>query len=300
MPVGNKVISFAERYRQRLTQAALRAGLGAASTPAFLAGNDPRWATRAVVELATQSFDADMLGVGSSPWRGDVASLGLVVPTVATPDQTRRYLFRLLAAEIPNGKAMIIRGIRQLATIRAFGRAAVDCVAVPFELEVTSPGWHFFDGNISWHLRWEPNLYSPESVFDPAGPPPALSPSMSGTDSALLYIPPSLPYFPPGAGIPPGADVEFLGTWRDMRFPWTSTDWTLAIPLVGPGILRYYASVHQTNAATRCPLGPIGATVGRPEDRFVAAFQADGQVIYGRVAGALSLELFPWCQEFAP
>lgn len=271
---------------------------GVVGHPSFLGSADPRWDCRAVIELFTQSFDPDLLGIGSTPWLGDSSALGVRVPDNATRSQAERYLIRLLQVEIDKKRAIVIRGIWQYATIRTVPQSrSTECGPVPVELEITSPGWHFQDGNISWHLRYEPHRFSPESVNDPAQPDGA-SPSMSGQDAALLYVPPFLPYTPPGAGIPPGADVDLLGTWRDMRYL-DPTARELSIPVLGPGRVTFYASVHQTNAVTRCGLN-IPAGVGRPEDQFVSAFEeldTPLPVVYGRVAGGLAVELFPCCED---
>ncbi len=248
--------------------------------------------------MVSQSFDPDFLGVGSSPWEGDASSIGVVIPHGPTRSQAERYMVRLLQVEIDQRRAIIIRGIWQYATIRALPMSrSAGCGLVPVELEITSPGWHFQDGNISWHLRYEPHRFSPESIYD-ANQPNGASPSLSGQDSALLYVPPFFPYTPPGAGIPPGAAVDFLGTWRDLRYQDPSSN-ELAITVLGPGRVTFYASVHQTNPLERCGLN-LPAGVGRPEDQFVAAFEETNDapdVIYGRVAGGLAVELFPCCED---
>jgi hypothetical protein len=272
-----------------------RAGLGHGSA-SFIGDGDPRWDCHSIVEMVTESFDPDLLGVGSSPWQGDASSIGIRVPTGPTRFQTERYWFRLLQVQIDKRRAIIIRGIWQYATIRASAQSSTPpCHGVPVELEVTSPGWHFQDANISWHLRLENHKFTPESIYD-ANQPNGASPSVSGQDAALLYVPPFLPYRPPGAGLPPGAAVDFLGTWRDLRYQDPSSN-ELAIAVLGPGRLTFYASVHQTNPIERCPI-IVPPGVGRPEDQFVAAYEALGvPVTYGRVAGGLAVELFPCCED---
>jgi len=131
------------------------------------------------------------------------------------------------------------------------------------------------------------------------------SPSTAGLDSALLYVPPLLAptYTPPGAGIPPGKSVFQLGTWHDLRYPWHDTHWDMSLPVHGPGRLVLYASVHQTDSDTRprITIPTAGIEVLRPEDQFVSAFESqDVTVFYGRVAGALTVELFPCCGYLGP
>lgn len=261
--------------------------------------DDPLWSCPDIYEVATQSFDRDLLGVGSSPYLGDAGYLGIRVPDPPTVDQSHRYLFRLLAISVANNRALSVKGLRQLVTIGAVpSQRQPGCPGVPVELAVTSPFWHFVDGNVSWHLRWENEIQARLHAIDPAQQP-GTSPSLEGTDSVLLYAPPFPPYTPPGAGIPPGFAVDALGTWHDLRFPWDETHWGLDIPLRGPGTLVFYASVHQTNPETRCPINPpsSGLDVLSPEDQFVAAFEADDvDVTYFRVAGALTVEIFPCCR----
>jgi len=111
---------------------------------------------------------------------------------------------------------------------------------------------------------------------------------MTGLDSVLLYTPPLAPYIALGAGIPPGDAVGDLGTMRDIRYPWGSTDWTISELVKGPGAVAFYASVFQTNAEGR-PFYP-GVLGMRPEDQFISNFP---EAIYGRVAGAMIVEIFP-------
>lgn len=263
---------------------------------------DKRWNCHTVLELSSESFDEDLLGVGSTPWPGDTSALGLRVPQLPTVDQSHRYLFRLCGIDIGINKAMRILGIWQYASLVANppSRAPLPCQPIPLELEITSRNWKFIDGNISWHLRWEPNQYSEESVFD-AAQLPGTSPTMNGLDSALLYLPPALPYTPPGAGIPPGTDVDYLGTWREMRYQDTQSH-ELSIPVFGPGRIVFYASVHQTDPDTRCPIYPVPIGIGRPEDQWLAFWESEAEdesvdVWYGRVAGGLAVEIFPCCDD---
>jgi hypothetical protein len=256
----------------------------------MLSVSDPRWKCRNVVELVSSSFDPDKAGVGSSPYVGDMASTGVRVPEAPTTSQSNRYLIRLCGVQIPAGRALILHGLRQAATIRCT-QALDNCTTIVApELEVTSPFWSFADGNISWHLRLIPNRFAP-AVADPAQQP-GTDPNLNRLDSALLYVPPLTPYTAPNAGIPPGAAADLLGTWRDMRFPWDNTDWDLHALIVGPYNLVFYASVHQPDPTNRRVAVVADPGALRPEDRFVAQFQ---QAIYGRVAGAMTFETLPEC-----
>lgn len=276
-----------------------------------LTAGSPHWGCRTLVELVSASVDSDLQGIGATPYPGDFSSTGVRVPAAATIDQSHRYLIRLCGAEVPAGKAMIVRGIRQAVTIREdyvkLSEVGIPVGTFVFEREVVSPWWRFMDGNVSFHLKWMQEVQSVRNVFDPLQLP-GTSPSMFGVDSALLYTPNPLgpfigPYVPPGAGIPPGRDVDFLGTIRELRYPWSNTDWDLNVPVVGPGVVVLWASVYQTNPTTRIampqltPPAPFTdpVTCGlRPEDQFLLQHP---QAIYGRVAGALLLDLFPCCQD---
>jgi hypothetical protein len=261
------------------------------ATSSIVLASDPRWGCRNIVELASAAFDPDMQSIGSSPYVGDMASTGLLLPTAPTTSQTTRYLVRLLGIQIPKGAGLLIRGLRQAATIRGLVES-LEGVSTPFEHEIESPFWHFADGNISWHLKWHMDSQFAQ-VVDPAQLP-GTDPDFIGLETALVYDT-LLPYVPPNNGIPPSRDVAHYGTWRDIRFPWTNTAWTMSVLVPGPGLVVYYASVHQTDPATRpAMLVPAETSALRIEDQFLQAFP---NAIYGRVAGAMTVELLPCCQE---
>jgi hypothetical protein len=250
---------------------------------------DEAWECRHFVELVSSSFDSDRAGIGSSPYVGDMSMTGVRVPAAPTPNQSRRYLIRLCGIQIPDGKALILRGLRQAATIRSV-TVQNNCPVLATELEVTSPFWSFKDGNISWHLRLQGNRFAP-AIHDPAQQP-GTDTNLNRLDSALIYVPPLVPYVPPSNGLPPAAALEYLGTWYDMRYPWENTDWSQNQLVKGPHNLVFYASVHQPDPAGRVVADPDDPGALRPEDRFLATFPA---AIYGRVAGAMLVETMPFC-----
>lgn len=245
-----------------------------------------------IQEVASQSEDLDFTGVGSSPIVGDMGGPGVRVPEVIVNTQDNRYLIRLCGFEIPAGYASIIRGLRQAATLR--GIVTVEAQQFFRERPITTPFWHPDRGNISWHLRWQKNQSEPQ-VIDPAQVA-GTSPEMRGLDPVTLYTPPFVPYVAPAAGLPPGSAIGDYGTFHDIRFPWDANEWTMSELIVGPGVVVFYASVHQRvlPAGTVPPLTP-GMV---PEDEFLSSFQS---VVYGRVAGAIIFELFPCCEgEVSP
>lgn len=247
---------------------------------------------RPTFEVVSAAHDPDLLGVGSSPYVGDTGNTFLPVPVAPTLAQNNRYLFRLCVLPVSAGQIAIIRGIRTYIGLR--GEITLeDETVVPYEIPVTSPNWKFTDGNYSFHVRrLVPNFY--DSVFS-AAQQPGTSPQVSGSDSALLFRS-LIPYVPTGAGIPPMDSVDYLATWRDMRYPWTQANWDmLRVPVPGPCTLVLYASIHQTDPETRpvtppCPPGLVPDVVA-PEDQFVAAFSTTAR--YGHVGGAMLIELAP-------
>lgn len=272
----------------------------------YLRKEDPLWSCRTIVELVSVAGDVDLQGVGSSPYIGDTAQTGIRIPS-APSDPTNRYFFRLCGIEIPSGGSIVVRGIRQYLEIGAYWSGPGNPLGsvpslippnYPLMLEVVSPFWHFSDGNVSWHLRHHDNLFP---NFTDALQQPNTSPTLRGTDTAMLYNR-LAPYAPAAGGVPPPKDVDRLGTLHEIRYPWDNTDWTLETAVSGPGLVVFYASVKQTNPETR-PQVPLITDVGaiRPEDRFLIATRdprgSEGQpsetAIYQRIAGAMTVELFP-------
>lgn len=264
-------------------------------SPSFISAGDPAWGCHRIIEVASQSPDTDLLGYGSSPFVGDIGMTGISVPGRAVDPQTERYLFRLCGIEIPPGGRIHLRGLRQAIILRSSTAAAGE--EVPgnrvTQIQQTNPFWTFPDGNVSWHLR---TVHFEEFAdrVDPAQLP-GWSPTFKGLDTALLYNQ-VLPYIPLNAGQPPGATVADLGTWHDLRFPWSSADWSLDQPIEGPGALVLYASVRQTDPVNRLlPVTPTDLGAIGQEDRFLLEYP--DTAVYGKIAGALTVEMLPCCSE---
>jgi hypothetical protein len=262
----------------------------------FLTEHDPRWRCHDVVEIVSAGADEDFLGVGSSPYTGDYAGTALTVPATAT-NQAARYIFRLAAIQIPGGASIVVRGLRfaiELIAPIPPDSDVVGAAAFPLYLEQSSPFWHFSDANVSWHVRHHTNIFRQVSDTTAA---PGTSPTFRGTQPARIFHPGGL-LVAPGRLTPPGVDVEGLGTIRELRYAWTNTDWSLAVPVSGPGIVALYCSVKQTDPTTR-PQTPFITpnTSLRPEDRFILETRQGATEIarYGRVAGAMLVEMFPSC-----
>lgn len=253
-----------------------------------------------LIELVSQSRDPDYAGLGSSAFQSDTSGIGVVVPAFATTSPTNRFLFRLAGIQIPGGFGIIIRGLRLAQTIRTVLTATSDD-PYPIELEVTSPFWHFNDGNVSYHLMHQGDSQTAYRNVPDTGTGVQLagtSPDFRsyGAGSSLLYRNYDSilrTYTAPSMGRPPGSGVAHLGNIHDLRYPWENTDWSLHLPVMGPGAVVLYASVFQPNVGIRPAFpGCSAISVLRPEDQFVAAFP---DAVYGRVAGALTVELFPCC-----
>lgn len=240
-------------------------------------------------EIVSTATDDDFLGVGTSPSLGDIGATGVPVPATHT-DPEERYLIRLCGFNVPGGYRARVTGIRQLVTLRAEviieneSPPSLD-EQLPIEIEQTSPLWTFPDGNISWHLVHYPNSIYPGADNGPM-PGPNQSGDLNALTSAILVV--SGGTVATGL-IPPGNPAAYLGTWRDLRYPWTNTQWTLDARITGPGLVVFYASVKQTNPVTR-PIrrSPLDLGAIRQEDRFLLEYPESAR--YGRVAGALTVE----------
>jgi hypothetical protein len=243
-----------------------------------------------IVEVTSAAADDDLIGVGGSPYLGDLGRTGVRVPPEPTALQDNRYLVRLCGVYVPTGGSIVIRGLRQLATLRGQRTTGEDpdTVTTTFEREVESPLWQFQDGNLSWHLRWQKTESSAYGCD--ADQEAGTSPNTQGTDTALLYLAPGLvPYRAPNAGQPLGDPVGSLGTWRDnTRFSWGNTDWSLELYLCGPGKVILYVSVHQPNASLRAQADFPALDGMREEDKFLSSFYST--CVYGRVAGSIIYE----------
>lgn len=247
-----------------------------------------------VVDVVSSAFDINNIAVGSSPFIGDMSSTGIAVPLAPTPDQAHRYLLRLVVIDIPIGGAIVVLGVHTAATLRATleGSDGGNACFRPFEILIREPFWQPPGGNIAWMLR-KHLLNEHGRLLSSPDQTAGIDPHVDGNDTALLYLPPRFPtYVPPSAGEPGGVSVGLLGTWRDNR------DWETYIPVYGPGRVVLYASVHQFDPANICTVtAPTDLGAISQEDRFLFAFPTTAH--YGRVAGALSVELWPDCRELA-
>jgi hypothetical protein len=221
---------------------------------------------------------------------GDMSSTGIDVPLAPTVDQYHRYLFRLCVVDIPNHGAVVLRAVHTAQTLAGFLTSAdPDCPGRPFEILIREPFWQPPGGNISWHLRHQLLGQAGNRFSDPTMHGGA-DVAFEGNDTALLYVPPLVPYKPPNSGMPLETSLGEFGTWRDNR------DFETYVPVYGPGRIVLYSSVHQFDPANICDVTPptdLGSIA--QEDRFLFSFSDNAH--YGRVAGALTVELWPDCSQ---
>jgi hypothetical protein len=272
-------------------------------------------------ELAAEGIDDGVVGMSTDPFTsGFPQAVGLRVPEVThggvSPLLRERYLFCLATRRISRPGTRLI-GARQGATIGC----DLDVGTPPFrpiELQITSPFWHFADGNISWHIVVEQNgrptnqnsrpqtdtvswakdfsdgpamLYDTftNSVVDP------------NTGAPLLYMDGLTAYSPP----------KLHNTWRpiaggnlncfyDMKFDWTSdVGWEAfgdrGVELAVGSRISFYASVLQTDPTSTIRSKVISSAQvldSWPEESFLQLFKQTGeeagsQPVYWRVFGAL-------------
>lgn len=258
---------------------------------------------RTVVETSSAAFDPDSQMQSTSPYVGDVASTFLFVPQAATTQLDGRYLFRLAALAVPPYGRARIMGLRTHLTIGQPVRVTSgrDVWTYVEEFPVVTPGWSFKDGNVSYHLRVlrGPSQDRTSSLVLP----PGQSTMLYGMDSSLLVAANNPRYVAPNGGLPPGQAVGSLGTFRDQRFPWNrqGAETDLGYEVDGPAIVGLYASVWQTDPATRIqlPAANVPTDVGAlcPEERFLLAWGDSGGeggqnfVAYRHIGGALIAEL---------
>jgi hypothetical protein len=265
-------------------------------------------------EINASGIDESLQGLSSDPFGGTPAvGPGLRVPALI-PANGARYLFQLAAVDVDPRNSVHVIGWRQLVTIgmNVFAEAPAANL-LPIELQVTSPQWHFPDGNWSFHLVAEPYfLYSNQNPVAPNFAPFRTSGAallygsaafsagnFNPATGAPYYYPVGMTaYAPPTDIIPTWEEIAGLGNVHDLRAPYrVATGWdSLDIVVKGPRRLCLYASVLQTNPATRpTPLVPSSAPIGMPpEDAFVSAYsgvagEGTGPIIW-RVGGSLILE----------
>ena len=255
--------------------------------------------------MLSQLREAAVMGA-----RGDrMAALGPLV------DQIRaRMDLRHLHGPVEEA----VRALADIAAPAARDRiifAAAAPAPRPTWFEVTTPGFHFPDSFLSWHLcTLDDSLL--QAIRTAAGPfdTSNFAFRMSNVNAAILYenagfAPADLNfqgkpdyyqlakgYVPPnGGGRPWGKPLGSWGTFYDLRTPWRNSQaWqALDMEIEGPRTVAIFAACHQTNPATRqaitLPSGPglpISSGIA-PEEAFAVNWPL---AIEGSVAAQLVVE----------
>ena len=255
------------------------------------------------IEIATTGIDEAFQLIGADPYRG-ISNVGLRVPTLPTTDPDKRYLFNLASFNIADGAKARIIGWRELWTL-GFDQVGVETGTHRFgEQVVRDPMFHLQDGNVSWHLRIIGPGEVPIPNLGPIDPPARDLIFRMGDNPGLLFEKVVLAspfyvnlsaYTPPNKGRPWGTPLQNdMATMIDTRTQWrTHGAWhhSLDVPVDGPATVAFFASVRQSNPATRIPLvvpSPFFPNGLSEEEQFLLNFP--GAIIW-RVAGALVVEL---------
>lgn len=258
------------------------------------------------MELTAHGFDENLqLALGGDPY-GGMTSVGLRVPTALTPTNKSRYLFLLATFQIPERMHARILGYRQLVTIGQSVPGTDGALPYPVEFLVTSPFWHFSDGNISWHVQ-RIGKRLPYQVRPATAPAPLRGTAFRFAQGpALLYENFTVPgsgnlyvdmdtYTPPNQGRPWGTGMRSgFNTFYDNH---TAYDYGEIVPMEadveGPEVIGFFASVSQTDPSTRPLLNApaVASTYSlgiSPEDQFLLNFP---NAVYWRVGGSLLVEI---------
>jgi hypothetical protein len=238
-----------------------------------------------------------------------------VLPGYTTPLDQPRYLFCLATRKITGSTRLI--GIRQGVTLGVDANFGTPPER-PIEMPIVTPTWHPSDGNISWHVVWETN---PRRVQQMPTSNAAGWSFLEAEGASMLYKDASFAagtfdpatgapyYYPLGLTTydPPPIAIDWkgvggYGNFHDLRFSWYGAQWgSVNERIEGTGRLSLYASVLQTNPATRTPLPtpPVTPWITpqlTPEEAFLAAWnlsseeEATAGPIYWRIYGALIFE----------
>lgn len=274
--------------------------------------------TRRRYEISTVGANEANQGLTTDPFLPSTnpTSLGLRIPPVLpgiSHDLQPRYLFLLARRVLGTGRTRLL-GIRQGLTLGC-NVASAGTNLFAEEFLVTSPYWHFVDGNVSWHVIIEPN--QEEVMTRPTTDAPSFA-FGDCTDPAMLYAKGTTftaGSTDPNTGAPYYYDIGLktyvapqrqgqwlpvagLGNMKDIRFPWNEATNALAIdaPIEGSYKISLYASVLQSDPATRAaptiPSLTYQNGIAR-ETAFVENFATDetpSPVIYWRIFGSLLFE----------
>lgn len=261
-------------------------------------------------QQASAGIDEFAQGLTTDPF-ASLSATGLRVPGLLPISEgatlPSRYLFQLASLGISSEERVCIRGIRQLLEI-GLAQPQEGLSAYPTILPVTTPNWHFVDGNVSWHLMRIPIRNRPRI-------PPTNADSFifrnafPGASGALLYESATFPaghvnaqgrpdfyvnmtsYVPPNAGQPYGTPL--LPTIHEIRYPWWSPHSSDSLKLIveGPCYVVLFASVLQSASGRHLEGVTAANLLGMPEEAFLLNFSSGGTPVqYWRVGGLIDAE----------
>lgn len=269
-------------------------------------------------EIAAYGWDPAFQGFASGPdgralFHGLRIPLATTVSLLKTGDGTsigstaQRYLFQLCTYKLAAGQCVNITSIKTGVTIGQ-DLASPTPPMYPNEYLVSSPLWHFVDGDVIFGLRMirnppalEPsgNKLTSNSLAYRWSEAPALIWEVSGFPAANLdaagnpdnYLSINK-YTAPFAGGFPGTALGELGTIRGNFFPYTAGNTAQSIAPIGvegPGAIVLYASVWQTAPLSRAtqPAGFAADPVLQPEESYIGK---NTSAQYWRVLGSVGLE----------
>lgn len=261
------------------------------------------------VEIVTVGLNPNLQLVGSAP-EGGAYDLGLWIGTNALATAPNlRQLFLLARKSFGAHERARLVGFRQYLTIIAYEAVGVGPGAslFPVERPVVTPTWKFVDGNVLWGIRRIPpnNHYLTNALqadglaFRTGSTPSQLFETIVPTVNGPLITPPR------GGRFPGVVLVPELGRFFDLRCTKWSHPSETDLDIRGPCDIAFYASVQQTNPATRpnpTAMPTLLTTEGvTPEDSFLQNFQGvNTPPKYGRIAGSLIFEIEDWAPSGMP
>lgn len=250
------------------------------------------------IEVTTYAFDPEKLGVGTGPLPGSAFSSSILVPALPTPNEAHRYMILLAGFQIPEYTRAVLRWARVGGTIGSLILDQAGTGLIPLDFEIQTNTFSFVDGDVLFGITYQPNVtYENFPIVDP-NQIRSTSTSLYDPESALKYVPPLFPYTPPAGGVFPGNPVSGYGAFSDWgRFPQNNPT-EQAIPFEGPGAIYLWASLHQTDAATRNKLPqsllPLASLLS-PEDGFLLA---NPNAIYRRLYGSMAFDVSSTKRKF--
>jgi hypothetical protein len=246
------------------------------------------------MEISSHARDPNKNGIGTS-FNNDAGGTFLPIPRAPSTSNENRYLIRLCGWPIPPGRSARVQSLAQYVEIGDFLPLPNQGGVYPLRRQVFAPNWSFTDGDVLFGLRVMPTPYYQQMIVDPLQPE-GYSTNINGTSSGILYLPNKpgggpVPYAPLNGGIFPGSPVGDLGMIHDLRSVWGQNKMYFNYTVDGPSQIVFYASVKQTDPATRVNIPQGAPAPGLPvEDLFVQSYP---NAIYTRVGGSFTMEIGP-------